>query len=301
MNVLGWKFGIMLIQRTFNYDGMTHYLTFDDEKHIYILDGELVPGATDVKKGYPTSFVLEQWGRGKAAEYVLDALTEECDGKRYPKTDVNWPLKKTHIKELIKEAKNATQRVLEETADVGTIMHDYCYAIRLRKHYDDTRLLGHKDEATIRQRFLEVDKWCAERDKEETVVAAEEIVGSCLYKFAGKFDVVVRRHDTGNFRLQDYKSSKGFYVDQFIQAGGYRQAIKETLRLDIRELEIIRFNDNTEEPDPMLMTEGIEDFTREFILCRNTRSFQRKWEPVFDKLYRTSRNNSKKKDKVNGH
>ncbi len=260
-----------------------NYLTFDDIEHEYILNGELVPGATDVKVAYPEAFNLKQWRVGVGAQYVLDQLTDESDGKRYSKGEI-WPLNKTKVKELITGAKNATKKILDDSADIGTLTHDYCFAKRTGIEFDFKRITN--NEEIVRKRFKEVDIWCAEREKTETVLSAEEIVASPLHKFAGKYDVLVKIKKTGKIRLQDYKSSKGFYIEQFLQAGGYRQAIKEWQGLDVSELEIIRFNDNTEKPDSLVLSDDIEEFTQQFILCRNTRLFQRKWDKFFTVLYR---------------
>lgn len=272
------------------HDGHVLEFTETEEDHFYTLNGELVPGATDVKLGFPKAYNLIKWEIGEGAKFVIDCLTDVRADGRYPKDQTLFPITEEGYDNLINGAKSATKKILEETADVGTIMHDYAFSLRVGKRFDDAKIQGHKDEALIRKRLLEVDAWCSERDKEEEVVSAEQIVASPLHMFAGKFDVLVRRKDTGALRVQDYKSAKGFYVEQFIQAGGYRQAMWEWQNQLPSELEVIRFNDNTEKPASLVISDfdSVESLTKQFLSCRQTRVFQRKWEPFFNKIYRQS-------------
>lgn len=259
-----------------------HTLTFDEDQHVYALDGKIVPGATEVKKGYPISFLLEQWKIGEGAKFVLEFFRD------WRTNEDDFP-SEAKCKELIKLAKSATKRILEETADIGTLMHDYAFSKRLAKPFDWSRVEGHKDEEQIRKRLVEVDWWVEERFKEEEVVEAETIIASVEHRFAGKFDCLVRRN--GKLRLQDYKSSKNFYPDQFIQLGGYAIALEEWMGLKVQEFEVIRFNDNTSEPATLAFDKEVdlEDFKTQFLRCRYTREFQNKWGRHFDRLYRASR------------
>ena len=228
-----------------------HVLTFDEVAHEYKLNGIVVGGATDVKKAYPPSIpIIKYW--------IKQGLEEFESGKK-----------------------------LKDQAAVGTVMHDYCFALRTGKTYDNPAIVGHKDEETIRRRMAEVEAWVKEREQFEEVVAAEEIIASPRYWMAGKFDCLVRRKDTGRLRLQDYKSAKGFYVDQFIQGGVYDQCLREWKGLKIDEIEIIRFNDNTEKPAAHVI-DDIDDFRQQAISCRQSRYFMHKWDRYFDKLYRAN-------------
>lgn len=252
-----------------------HYLTFDEEYHVYTLDGKLVPGATDVKKGFPEPFQLIQWKIGKGAEFIVDRFREHyAEAKQFPPKNV--------LAKWLSGAKTATKDTLDRTADIGTLMHDYCWALRTNQAFDSSRVAGHEHEAQILKRLAEVKQWVTERQLTERVLRAEEIIASIKYKFGGKFDCLVERSD-GKIILQDYKSAKGFYVEQFIQGGGYSIALKEWLGIKIDGIEIIRFNDNTDRPESKVIDrpKQIKSFEQQFIRCRETREFQRAWEKVF--------------------
>jgi hypothetical protein len=234
--------------------------------HLYILNDRIVPGATDVKKGYPVGRQL--------IRYFINQGIEEFDSGRKLKKD----------------------------ADIGTYMHDYCHALRMNLKLEAQRIqleiAGHPDEDRIRRRLDEVTQWVNERRETERVVAAEEIVAYvCSYHrgltadesacncAAGKFDCLVEKN--GRIILQDYKSAKGFFVEQFIQAGGYSKMLKHWNNIQVDGLEIIRFNDNTEKPDAFLIdnSRAIQDFQEQFFRCRDTRTFQNVWETYFSEKY----------------
>jgi len=226
-----------------------HTLTFrENPYHVYTLDGEKIPGGTDVKKAYPPSRQLIRY-------YIKQGLEEFDSGRK-----------------------------LKKQADVGTWMHDYCHAKRTNTAIDLNPILGHPDELKIRKRLKEVDKWVATLENEE-VIAAEKIVASVKHKFGGKFDVLVKRDN--KIILQDYKSAKGFFEDQFIQEGGYAIAIEEWLGIHVDGLEIVRFNDNTEEPQRLCFDNpaDVEEFKEQFLRCRYSRIFMRKWEKFFSEKY----------------
>jgi hypothetical protein len=240
-----------------------HTLTFrENPYHVYKLDDLKIPGGTDIKKAYPPS-------RALIIYYIKQGLDEFVNG---------WRLKKQ--------------------ADVGTWMHDYSYAKRMNQPIDLEPVKGHPDETKIRKRFAEVDKWVPTLTNEK-LLAAEQIVANvcdfhkanpgieypeCLC-FAGKFDVLVEVN--GKVRLQDYKSAKGFFSDQFIQQGGYAVAIESWLGIKVDELETIRFNDNTNEPARYCISDpkDVQEFKDEFMTLRKSRWFMKKWDTFFDKKY----------------
>lgn len=241
-----------------------HTLTFrENPYHVYKLDDLKIPGGTDIKKAYPPS-------RALIIYYIKQGLDEFVNG---------WRLKKQ--------------------ADVGTAMHDYCYALRTGKPFDKSEYNGHPDQAKIFKRFAEVDKWVPTLTNEK-LLAAEQIVArvcdfhkahpgvehaECLC-FAGKFDVLVEVN--GKVRLQDYKSAKGFFEDQFIQQGGYALAIEEWLGIKVDELETIRFNDNTDEPARYCIDDpkDVQEFKDQFLTLRKSRWFQKKWGKFFEDKYK---------------
>jgi hypothetical protein len=224
-----------------------HKLKFLEKVHRYKLDGEWVSGATTINKAYPMSRGLLRW-------YIKQGIEEFDSGKK-----------------------------LKAAADVGTLTHDYLFALRTGGKFDLSKIEGHKDEEKIRKRFLEADKWVKSRENEKLIMA-EKICASPQYKFAGKFDVLVERD--GKYVLQDYKASKDFFESQYIQGGGYAVMIEHWYGLHVSEIEIIRLNDNTEEPESLAFSgSDVEEFKQQFITCHNTSNFQKKWGKFFEQRY----------------
>lgn len=256
-----------------------HWLTFYKEKHIYVLNGEIAPSASDIKLAYPKSPFLLQWDKGQTAEYVLEYFKAWLG--------LGWPLDQ---KALLTNAKSASKAKVDDLAIVGSLMHDYAHSKRLGQPFTQWEAVNSSEHyEKIIKRFGEVDKWADQRNKEETVIEAEQIIASVKHNYAGTFDVLVKRN--GKVRLQDYKSAKGFYIDQFIQAALYSIALKEWKNIKVDEFEIIRFNDNTEEPASLVISakRQIAVLEEQALRLRHTRSFQNEWEKKLQKLNRRTK------------
>lgn len=254
-----------------------HFLSFDVEKHAYTLDGNPVPGATDIKLAYPKSFVLQQWDKGETAKYVVEWFRQR-GAKPWP-TDAE-------IKAVLTEAKTASKKTLDATASIGSLMHDYAHSKRLKIPFTQwERVNAHPDYETIIKRFGEVDAWVKEREQEEEVIKAEFLVASPKHQYAGTGDVLVMRN--GKIRLQDYKSSKGFYIDQFLQEGLYSTALLEWDGIKVDEFEVVRFHDNTEKPASLVISRPseIKALEKQALIVRKTRAFQKQWEET-DKRFK---------------
>jgi hypothetical protein len=242
-----------------------HVLTFrENPYHVYHLDGEKIPSATDVKKAYPP-------GRQLIRYYIKQGLEEFDSGAK-----------------------------LKAKADIGSIMHDYCHAKRMGLPFDDSLVAGHPDEEKILKRLNEVDAWLL-KQKKDKILKAEIIVASITHKYGGKFDAVIERD--GKIIIQDYKSAKGFFTEQFLQMGGYDQALMEWEGMHVDGYEVVRFNDNTKEPKSFLITDPneLQEFREEFIRLRYSRAFQKKWDKFFEDMYEKENpwiKESKKKKKL---
>lgn len=236
-----------LIETSIDITGK-HVLEFYSKAHRYKLDGEFITSTTDTKKGYPPSEQLIKY-------WIKQGMDEFESGKK-----------------------------LKKQASVGTLMHAYCHALRTNTPFNKNQIIGHPQEKQLQRRFNEVEEWVKERSNEK-VIMAEKLAAMITRKVAGKFDVLVEVG--GKLRLQDYKSAKGHFEDAFIQLGGYSLMIKEWYNLDVQELEVIRFNDNTEKPSPYLIGQhDIGDFQKQFLVCKDTRDFQKSWGALFTEKYK---------------
>lgn len=225
----------------------THTLTFekDTKKHDYKLDGQKVVGVTTIKKAYPPSEALIQY-------FIRQGIDEYKSGKK-----------------------------LKRQADIGTVMHDYCHCKRLGQPFEWKTVEVHPDRKILEARIKLIDQWLATQTDE--IVLAEQSIASVKYQYCGTFDVLVKRGN--HYILQDYKSTKGFFEDQFIQLGLYAQALEEWLNIGVAGLEVIRFADNAEKPESFL-TDDVSDFREQGLRLKQTYDFQHKWKSFFDKKYK---------------
>ena len=240
-----------------------HVLTFDtrDKKHIYHLDGVVVPGVTTInKKGFPT-----------------------------PQRLINW---------MMSKGKNAS-KIANEAADVGKIVHRYAEltAKGIPKAFDWDSVEGHKDEDKIRNCITKFDLWYSTNHKK--TVDAEVLVGSIEYKYGGMIDRLSLDETLGK-GIEDFKTSNYFFVEQLVQQAGYRLAAKEWLGLDIDWLRIVKFPKEGDRIDTLTVTKDgwllndeliqsaptvMGDLTEQFIRNRKTSVFVDVHEELFDGIY----------------
>lgn len=253
-----------------------HYLTFDDVKHSYTLDGRHVPGVTTAMKGgYPQSAQLTSWMIGQGAKYTIDQVKAQ------------WP--DLDEKAIIKGARTASKKVAEEAAGIGTIVHDYAYLTELGKIEEATKLVADNVDSpnweSINNGIKKFTGW-KEENKDE-IVSSEAIVAhvcpvhegkeddsalcSC---YGGKFDRLAKRGDL--LVLSDFKTSSGIYVDMFIQLAAYTIAIDQWLGLKVDAVEILRFGKEDGELQTLMMKgQDIEKFKQQAIRCRETYEFRK--------------------------
>ena len=250
-----------------------HYLSFDEEKHRYTLDGNHIPGATTFcKGGFPTSEALIAWMKSQSASYALDI--------GFQLGLIGEPLSEVRKKEIIKEAKTKDKEAAEAAAELGTLLHDYAFHSELN-HVDEVREIlavagDHPEWQKIKNEIDKFEAW--KKKNEDEMVASESIVASVLYSYGGKFDRLARRN--GVLILSDFKSSNAIYLDHFLQLAAYAVAIQEWTGLRVEGLEVLRFGKENGEFETKMIDkpEEIQAFKDQAIICRQTYKFRLKWE-----------------------
>ncbi len=277
-----------------SFDGK-HKIEFNETTHRYkmFVNGEIkgqqqVGVTTFTKSGYPTSMGLMIWMKNQTAEALFSALTVPGDKGFMPREI--FPLTEDAKKLLIKTAKEADRATSQEAADIGTICHGYAELHSLGKIAEADALLemvrGVEAWPLIESCVRKYKEWAATNRGE--LVMAEAVTGyvcplhrglkqdsdECLC-FCGKFDRLDKVN--GKLRLRDYKTSKDIFLEQFIQLGGYKPAIKTWFNLDVQELEVLRFGKDDGTFDTMLIDDPkeIEAFQRQALRCRRTYNFRK--------------------------
>ena len=261
-----------LVQSEFN----GNYLTFDETKHRYILNGERVPGPTTfIKEGFPVSEGLINWKIEQGARFVLQN-TEKLTSA-----------------DVIKGAKVAWKDAAQAAANIGTIVHDYAYLTEVGKEAEAQSLVLKSQDLPdwnkIKNGMNKFDAWKDENN--DQLLFSEAIVANITHKFGGKFDRLAVRHH--KLVLSDFKTSSGIFVDMFIQLGAYSLAIKEWLGQEVDVFEILRFGkeDGEFQVQQFDSTGDLIWFEQQAIRCRETYEFKKFWEskPPFKRYQRKTK------------
>ena len=252
-----------------------HILTFNESSHRYKLDDKSISGVTTINKsGYPQSFFLTNWMIGQGAEFVANKLVTFYKWKARKSKGFVKPMVK-QVAWIVKKSKQAYRRKSKEAADIGTVVHDYANAYEAKLPFDMKRVTEHKDRFKIEKCLKKFVSW-AKKNKDE-MIAAEEVVASPTYWYAGKFDRLTKRN--GLNILSDFKTSSGIYVDMFVQMAGYAIAIKEWMGIDVHGIEIVRFGkDGSFETKLVTDVAEITEYMNQFVRNCLTSQFRKKFE-----------------------
>lgn len=246
----------------------TGTVVFDDRptaKVRYRLNGFAVPSVTTfIKAGLPTSEQLINWKIGKAAEFVLDHAALE---ERPPR------------EEILKLSKVAWKKSTEEAQGVGVAIHSYAELSSLGKHEEAMAELQKSKDSPQWDEIIsaahKVDEFMAQN--RDTILFTEAIVASSKHGFAGRFDRLV--HRTGMNIMSDYKTSKYFYVEQFIQDAAYSIAVAEWLNIKVDAFEVIRFGKQGGDFKRLLISdkEEVERLKQQALRCLDTYNEMKFW------------------------
>lgn len=250
-----------------------HFLTFDDEKHTYTLDGKQIPGVTSViKSGYPAAPSLIVWLSKQAAWYTIEQL------KQFPEQVNRLP--DYLLDEIAKKATQAGKKIAKAAADIGSLVHNWAEAVgnnNLKRLEEiDAEISSHDDFEKINLCRSEFKKW-SDTSKYE-IIDAEQTIASITYQYAGKYDRLVKH---GNkVILIDFKTSSGIFAEHKIQVGGaYRQALKEWRDIEIDGIDLVRFGkDGSFEHELVTKRNQLDDFKEQFIRNLQTAKFREDYE-----------------------
>jgi len=215
---------------------------------------------------------LINWMKRQSSLALFETLSAMRFGEAWPTTD-------EEKKEIFKKTEAAHEDVSRVAADIGTITHSFAELHSAGKIQEAQELLD-QVKGAVKWPVIEscVNKyldWAAHN--KGALVMAESLVASPTHLFCGKFDRLDKVN--GRMRLRDYKTSKAFYADQFVQLGAYAIALKEWHDINVEELEVIRFgkDDGTFETLLISDTDEVKSFIQQAIRCRETFEFK-KWE-----------------------
>lgn len=198
-------------------------LKFDKDKHIYTVNGEIIFGVTSAT-GILDKPALMYWAVNQALGFLDKALKPGMviDELNKPK--------------LLAEAKSIHRKKKEEAADIGTAVHNYLEVYlntKINNLPPPTMPINEQVNKGI-QAFIE---W--ENEHNVKFLSSERKIYSKKYKYAGTLDGEAEIN--GNLSIIDFKTSKRFYDEHFIQTSAYAKAIEEEDNVKIRKCFVIRF------------------------------------------------------------
>lgn len=240
-----------------------HKLTFNPNprKHIYTLDDIIVPGVTSVNKGgYPTSPKLIAW-------FMRNG--------------------------------NNSKSIASEAADIGKLLHTYAElkVTGNENKFDWTKVEGTEHEKAIKNCIDLFEEWF--KTNITRTIGSEMMVASPTYQFAGTLDrLSSNEHDEAG--IEDYKTSSGFFVDQFVQMAGYKIALYEWKGIEAKWFRINLFGKTKASFHTLLVNrEGwfldgklkvidayaMQKLESQFLRNRKTYSFVSEYDTLFDGIY----------------
>lgn len=229
------------MEKTLLYDGAIE-LVFDEAKHLYFVNGQVVPGVTTpLDKHLPKPW-LAPWAAKMCAEY-LEANLKPGE-----------TLDEIQLKRLAKDMKMSWRRKGEDAADIGTLVHKFAEDHALGKN---PTLPINKQARNGAEAYL---AWLQENHVE--VIFAERRVYSRDFEYAGTVDLVARIN--GALEVVDYKSSNAFREDFAYQTAAYQQALREELGWDFERRRCLRFDKET----GLFETKPYEDFHNDWRIFR---------------------------------
>lgn len=210
-----------MITKTKLYNGEVE-LVFDDVKHTYEANGEIVFGVTSIT-GILDKPALLYWVNNTDCEYLEKALK--------PGTVIDEISKSA----LINGMKGLFRKKSQEAADIGTMFHKWLEQY-LNAGINGDPLPEMPVNPHMRAAIEAFLDWT--RANKVKFIASERKIYSKKYKYAGTLDAI--GYVNGKLSIIDFKTSSGIYDDMFVQVAAYANAVEEEDGVKIEDCYIVR-------------------------------------------------------------
>lgn len=169
---------------------------------------------------------LKGWAARMAADYFKKEILKL--GQR--------ALDVATLEQIAKDAQKAHTVFAKDAADLGSACHDAFEAIILGKEletYPDA----------LKEPIAAFKAWRLGAGSDIEIVDTETAVASAVHKAGGRLDAIGYSAARGGWGIVDYKTSSGFYGNEYAYqvGGGYALMVEEMFGIDVKWGEIIRF------------------------------------------------------------
>ena len=200
-----------------------HRIYFDEDKHVYVKDGEYVVGMSTLL-GKLASPALEAW----KVNSQVNAIKSEMEKQGIPLDKID---------KIIINAKANAKAKNDNILSIGSIVH------KLIEKWLKGEKVTKPEDKIVANCFMEFQKfWKKNKLK---VVESEKILYS-ERGYCGTLDLIAKDKDN-NFMLIDVKTSKGLFLNMVHQVHGYKLAYEEQTGRNINKMYIVRLP-KTNEP-----------------------------------------------------
>jgi len=191
-------------------------LDYNDEKHLYTIEGKVVPSTTQISKAGINKEFLIRWAASSASKYVAKQWRE---GVPYVRSDIDG---------ILKRATYHYKTIQDEATTNGNYAHKWIedfvnHVIETGDKQPD--LSNFETPYTIKAMNSVAAFLTWYKDNDVEFVAAEKKVYSLTHNYSGTFDLLALVN--GVLTIVDFKTSKDIYEDYFIQGAAYTFAYHE--------------------------------------------------------------------------
>ena len=190
------------------YDGEVT-LEFNEKKHVYTVDGEIVPSVTGITGIIDKSGPLMWWAVSQCCEFVENKVAE--DGGRLVLED------EVKLADFLHEAHRAHLRASRKATDIGTMAHQWIEDYFAGKNPEPPK---NKQLKSTIDSFL---AWAKTYNVEP--VETEFKIYSRENGYAGTCDF--EGYINGEFCIADWKTGKAVYPEHQLQTMAYLLAREE--------------------------------------------------------------------------
>jgi len=182
--------------------------SFDEKKHIHLLDERPLIGVTTVLSVISKPALI-QWAANEAVDYVIEQWGSNG-------------LSPSELFSVLGEARTAHRKRKEKAGNVGTLAHDWIERF-VKSMMDGGEPIGPSDDETVKKMCDNFVSWAS--DNSVRFLESEKHVWSEKLWIGGILDMVFELE--GKKFIGDIKTSSAIYNEHFFQMAAYELCLEE--------------------------------------------------------------------------